>query len=98
VRTAERRQLVAAAPPKIKGLLAGFDRYSPSPPRHRHRETFFTRLLDVKLVITLYRSGLSTNKIGKRLGYHKSLVSKIVKKFGKLRFRTLSDDERGDCG
>ncbi len=46
------------------------------------------------MVITLYRSGLSTNKIGKRLGYHKSLVSKIVKKFGKLRFRTLSDDER----
>ena len=52
----------------------------------------------MKLVITLYRSGLSTNKIGKRLGCHKSLVSKIVKKFGKLRFRTLSDDERGDCG
>ena len=58
------------------------------------REPANKKHLDVKLVITLYRSGLSTNKIGKQLGCHKCLVSNIVKKFDKLRFRTLSDDER----
>jgi len=57
------------------------------------REPANKKHLDVELVITLYRSGLSTIKIGKRLGCHKSLVSKIVKKFDKLRFRTLSDAE-----
>ena len=49
---------------------------------------------DRDLVMELYRSGLSTNKIGKQLGFHKSRISKIVKEAGELRFRTLTDAER----
>lgn len=49
---------------------------------------------DPKAVLELYRSGLSTNNIAKQLGYHKSLISKIVKENGELRFRTLTDAER----
>jgi transposase len=49
---------------------------------------------DPKKVLKLYRSGLSTNKIGTKLGYHKSVISKIVNAAGELRFRTLTDNER----
>ena len=42
----------------------------------------------------LYRSGLSTNKIGEQIGCHKSLISKVVKEADELRFRALTDAER----
>jgi hypothetical protein len=49
---------------------------------------------DPEKVMELYRSGLSTNNIGKKLGFHKSRIAKIVKAAGELRFRRLTDAER----
>src|SRR5206468_1981519 len=57
--------------------------------------------LDEQLVLDLYQNGLpgdpngsSTNKIAAYLGCHKSLVSRIVKKYGMLRFRRLTQEEQ----
>lgn len=66
-------------------------------PFKKNREPANKKHLDKELVMELYRSGLSTNKIGKKLGCHKSLISRIVKETGDLRFRTLTDAERAEA-
>lgn len=56
--------------------------------------TVTQRQPDPKAILELYHSGMSTNKIGGKLGFHKSRISKIVKEAGELRFRTLTNLER----
>jgi DNA invertase Pin-like site-specific DNA recombinase len=57
--------------------------------------------LDERLILDLYQNGLpgdpngsSTNKIAAYLGCHKSLVSRIVKKYGLLRYRRMTRDQQ----
>jgi len=50
--------------------------------------------VDEEVVIALYKSGLSTNKIGARLGCPKGRISEIVKRHGIFRFRRMSDSDR----
>ena len=52
------------------------------------------KTLDEQEILDLYASGESTNKIAQRLGCHKSIISRIVKKHGALRFRRLTPEEQ----
>jgi Helix-turn-helix domain len=55
------------------------------------------KILDEQEVLDLYASGESTNKIAERLGCHKSIISRIVKKHGALRFRRLTPEEQAQA-
>jgi hypothetical protein len=45
------------------------------------------------LVLELYRDGLSTNRVGERLGHNKGTICRIVKAYGKLRFSRLTEEQ-----
>jgi hypothetical protein len=50
--------------------------------------------LDEDRIRKLYREGLSTNKIGQRLGCNKSLIVGVIRKYDELRYRRLSREEQ----
>ena len=54
------------------------------------------KFLDKARVLALYESGLSTNKIAKLLGCHKSLVSKLLKDEGLLRYRRMNPEQQAE--
>ena len=52
------------------------------------------KTLDEEKIRALYRSGLSTNKIGPMLGCSKGLIVRVIKRHNELRFGRLSPEQR----